>query len=178
MIVKQDIDEKPYMLSSGKVITGTLIWYANICDREVWLMAREITPDEDDAPLDMGRATHETYYRRLRKELALDGIRIDAVKLRQKVVCEVKTSSRYLSAAKLQLAYYLYRLKEFGITTHGELLIPRERKRLIIHLTNDLEAKLQATFTRIKQILKCSTPPSPTRKPYCRRCSYRDLCWI
>lgn len=178
MTERLDTDEKPYMLSSGKMITGTLVWYACICDREVWLMGREITPDEDDAPLDRGRATHETYYHRLRKELSLEGIRIDAVKLHQKIVCEVKTSSRYLPAATLQLAYYLYRLKEYGIVTQGELLIPRERKRFTVHLTDDLEAKLQTTFHHIKQILARPTPPSPARKSYCRHCSYRDLCWV
>jgi len=29
-------------------ITGTLIWYYYICPREVWLMAHELNPNQED----------------------------------------------------------------------------------------------------------------------------------
>ena len=36
-----------------KKITGTLIWYYFVCKREVWFMAHEITPFQDDPFLEI-----------------------------------------------------------------------------------------------------------------------------
>ena len=57
----------PYTLPSGRLITGTMVWYYFICKREVWLISREITPEEDES-LEVGRAVHEIFYRSMRKE--------------------------------------------------------------------------------------------------------------
>ena len=104
-------------LPSGEYVTGTMIWYYFICKREVWLSSRNLMPDEDAEPLDIGRAIHETYYKRFRKEISMKGAKIDMVRSDNGalVVYEVKTSSKYLRAAKFQLLYYLYRLKLKGV---------------------------------------------------------------
>lgn len=51
-------------------ITGTLIWYYFICHREVWLMARQINPDEDNPNVDLGRFIQEQTYPREKKKSA------------------------------------------------------------------------------------------------------------
>ena len=43
------------------VVNGTLIWYYNICRREVWLMCRNIVPDQSDENIDYGRFMHEQW---------------------------------------------------------------------------------------------------------------------
>lgn len=43
------------MADSDLNVTGTLVWYYYICPREVWLMARQLTPDEDNPNIDLGR---------------------------------------------------------------------------------------------------------------------------
>ena len=35
-------------------ITGTLIWYYYVCPREVWLIARELNPFQEDNFLEVG----------------------------------------------------------------------------------------------------------------------------
>nr|MDO8081522.1 CRISPR-associated protein Cas4 [Candidatus Freyarchaeota archaeon] len=177
MTEKQGINETPYILQSGKIITGTLVWYYHVCEREVWLMGREITPDEDYEALDMGRAVHEIHYPRMKREIALDGIKIDIIKGQSKTICEVKTSSKYLNAAKMQLSYYLYRLKEAGIDTTGEILIPKEKKKIEITLTPELEGTLLNTLGQIRYIVEQELPPPPTKSPFCRNCAYKDMCW-
>lgn len=177
MTQKPDTEETPYILQSGRPITGTLVWYYYICEREVWLMGREITPDEDHGALDMGRAIHEIYYQRLKREVALDGIRIDVIKGKSKTVCEVKTSSKYLESAKMQLAYYLYRLKEAGIDMTGEILIPKEKKKIEINLTSELKEKLLGALKQIRNIIEKEVPPQPKKCPFCRNCAYKDMCW-
>lgn len=177
MTEKQDTEEIPYIHQSGKIITGTLVWYYHVCEREVWLMGREITPEEDYQALDMGRAIHEIYYQRMKKEIALNGMKIDVIKGQNKTVCEVKTSSKYLEAAKMQLIYYLYRLKESGIDAIGEILIPKEKKKISIHLSPEIEETLLKALRQIKRIIDLEQPPLPKRTHFCRNCAYKDMCW-
>lgn len=170
-------DTPPYMLPTGRPITGTLVWYYFVCKREVWLMSRGITPDEEDQALEIGRAVHEIFYRDVLKEVSLEGMKIDIYKRRERVVCEVKTSSRYLQAARFQLLYYLYRLKEYGVNSTGQILIPMEKRKIPVRLDEESERTLLKVFEDIRAIAQLELPPQPSRTPYCRRCAYRDFCW-
>jgi CRISPR-associated exonuclease Cas4 len=169
---------KVHELPSGRIITGTLVWYYFVCKREVWLMGREITPDEDFPSLDVGRAVHEIYYQRMRKEVQLEGIKLDIVIDSGMVVCEVKTSSKFLQAAKFQLLYYLCRLEEMGLKMKGEIRVPKERKRITVSLDEENRNKLLKALDEIKKIVCAEKPHEPVRTPYCKRCAYKEFCWI
>jgi len=45
-------------------IIPTLIWYYYICPREVWLMAHEINPEQDNPLMELGRIFHEYFITR------------------------------------------------------------------------------------------------------------------
>ena len=160
-------------------ITGTLIWYYYVCKREVWLMAHELNPRQDDTFLEIGRILHENVYLRDKKEINTPDMKIDLIKRRdgQLVVGEVKKSSRFELPAKMQLTFYLYKLKKQGIEIKGELLIPKEKKRIEVELTPTLEEELKAAFNEIKEIIKKDRPPEPKRIRWCRNCAYKDFCW-
>ncbi|MEM3040362.1 MAG: CRISPR-associated protein Cas4 [Candidatus Methanomethylicaceae archaeon] len=169
--------DPPYILSSGRPIAGTLVWYYFVCRREVWLMSREITPDQESPALDVGRAVHEVFYRKLLKEISLEGIKIDLFKRTERAVCEVKTSSRFVESARFQLLYYLFRLKEYGVDATGWILIPTEKRRIRVELSEEAEQALLKALSQIKEIVELEHPPPPVRIPYCRRCAYREFCW-
>lgn len=160
-------------------VNGTLIWYYCICPREAWLMARQITPDEDDPNVVIGRFLHEQRYAREKKEILLDGGKLDVVKLQDEsvVVREVKKSSRYMESARMQLLYYLKLMKEHGIEARGELLFPEERKKEEVWLTEDNIQKLEQTETAILQLVNQQSPPPPKKISFCRSCAYREYCW-
>jgi CRISPR-associated exonuclease Cas4 len=113
-------------------LTATLIWYYYICHREVWLVARQITPWQENPFIEIGRLISEESYQRERKEIHLENIVIDLLKTEGEnvVIGEVKKSSRFEKSARMQLAYYLWRLKQLGISATGQLLFPKEKKRL------------------------------------------------
>ncbi len=161
-------------------VTGTLVWYYYICKREVWLMSRHIVPDQEDDNILIGRFLQEFSYRRSKKEVCLENVKLDLIKRGKGsiVVGEVKKSSRYLKSAKMQLAYYLLRLKEKGILAEGELLIPEERKKENVRLCLELEKEIYDTVIAIKNIISNEKPPEPKKIGYCRNCAYRDFCWI
>lgn len=166
-----------YMLQCGKPITGTLVWYYFICKREVWLMSHEITPDEDSSVLDIGRAIHEIFYRKMLKEVSIEGVKVDLFKRAEQAVCEIKTSSKFVEAARFQLLYYLFRLKEYGVNPIGWILIPTEKRKIGVKLDGDAERTLLKVLDEIKKIAELEYPPPPVKTPYCRRCAYKEFCW-
>jgi CRISPR-associated exonuclease Cas4 len=167
-----------YILSSGKTITGTLIWYYFICKREVWLMAHEINPDEDHTALEIGRAVHEIYYGRSIREVSMEGIKIDILRKGERAICEIKSSSKFIEAARFQLLYYLYRLQELGNKISGWILIPEEKKRIRVILDKNSKSKLLKVLKEIKGVVDLEIPPPPIKNPYCRRCAYKEFCWV
>ncbi|MGB9823408.1 CRISPR-associated protein Cas4, partial [Thermodesulfovibrio sp.] len=124
--------------------TGTLIWYYYICSREVWLMSRQLTPWQENPFIEIGRLLSEEAYKRERKEIHLENIVIDLLKTEGEnvVIGEVKKSSRFEKSARMQLAFYLWRLKQLGIEATGQLLFPKEKKKIIVTLTKELKAEL------------------------------------
>lgn len=170
--------EEDYKISYDKYISGTLIWYYKICRRELWFMARELMPEQDNPLLDLGRAIHETSYESLPKEVKLEGVKFDIYIKGRKTVCEVKTSSKFLDAATLQVKYYLYRLKLLGVDASGMVLVPREKKRYRVTLSDDDISELKRIFRDIKELVYSEKPPPPIRIKFCRKCAYKDFCWV
>jgi len=161
-------------------ITGTLVWYYYICPREVWLMAHEINPEQENPLIELGRLIHENSYSRERKGFETAGLKIDLIKKEdgKLMVGEVKKSSRFLKSATMQLAYYLLRLREMGIDASGELLIPKEKKRIKVELTTAIEQGLEQAFAGIEKIISAEKPPEVKKIGYCRNCAYREFCYI
>lgn len=160
-------------------IGGTLIWYYYICHREVWLMSRHLEPSQSNPFIEIGRLISETSYEREKKQIHLENMIIDIIKRDGKdlIVGEIKKSSRFETAAKMQLAYYLFRLKRLGIEAKGELLFPKEKKKLEVVLTEELERELRKAESEIKNIMSMPYPPKATKIRYCKSCGYREFCY-
>ena len=163
----------------GIYVTGTLVWYYYICQREVWLMARKINPNQDDENIDLGRFIQEHTYKRDKKEISLGNIKLDIVRQEkgQLVIGEVKKSSRYEQSAKMQLAFYLNELKNAGIDAVGELMFPQEKKKVKVELTENLIAEIEKAKLAILEIAAAATPPPAKKINLCRSCAYAEFCW-
>jgi CRISPR-associated exonuclease Cas4 len=162
-------------------ITGTLVWYYVACRRRCWLMAHEISPDEDDTLLDLGRLLHEETYKREEQNKGFDapGMKLDLVRKDEDgiTVCEVKKSDRFIRPAAMQLCFYLWRLKQQGIIARGELLIPARKKRIRIELSERRESELVRIMSEIERLVAEMTPPAVTGGKYCKKCAYREFCF-
>lgn len=149
-------------------------------------MARELGPDEDHPLLELGRFLGQRAYARERLQrvslpslgIVLDWVRSDPdPEEGGLLVAEVKKSSRLLSAARLQLLFYLKRLQERGLAARGEIRIPKERKRIPVALTPEADGELRAALAEIEALLKLPQPPPPRRIGHCRGCAYAEFCW-
>ncbi|MBA2783338.1 MAG: CRISPR-associated protein Cas4 [Rubrobacteraceae bacterium] len=160
-------------------ITGTLVWYYAICPREAWLMAHELEPERNFDLLAEGRLNQEAHYKRATKELSLPGMRLDGVRREgdRLIVSEVKKSSRFLPATRLQLGYYLWRLDKEGMEAAGEILIPKERKREVVELTPELKGQVEGIMEEIEALVAQPAPPPTVKIPFCKNCAYAEFCW-
>lgn len=160
-------------------INPTLVWYYYICHREVWFMSRHIVPEQDETNIALGRLISEESYKREKKEIRFENMVVDLIKKENNevVICEVKKSSKYLQSAKMQLSYYLYELKQKGLLLKGELLFPKEKTKVSIELSEDIEKELQETIKNINNIINEEIPPKLIKINYCKKCGYKELCF-
>lgn len=160
-------------------INGTMIGYAMICDREVWLMARHITADQDDDNMTIGRFIHEQHYKRDEKEIALEHGKMDFVRNTngQIVVSEIKKTSHFLESSRMQLAFYLLTLENHGIEAVGEIHIPEERKVIKVILNEKTKMELDNVICEVSRIINGVKPPVVKKCQYCRKCAYSEMCW-
>ena len=160
-------------------VSGTLIWYYYICPREVWLIGHQITPDQDDTNVSLGRFIQNYSYPRERKELAVGHSKMDVFKVGngELIIGEVKKTSKYHFSARMQLAFYLDELKQRGITARGELRFPQEKRRENVVLDEETIQKLNQTKREILRILYLPQPPPAVKIKFCKKCAYAEFCW-
>lgn len=167
------------MSDSDIGVGGTLIWYYYICKREVWLISHQLTPDQEDTNVAIGRLIDRNSYSREKKEIAVGSSKMDIFRVvdGKLVIGEVKKSSRYRDSARMQLAFYLKELAERGIEAIGELRFPEEKKRETVELNEELINELQNVERDILRIVYMEKPPAPKKVKWCRNCAYAEFCW-
>jgi len=160
-------------------INGTLVWYYCVCKREVWLMARKIVADQEDQFMEIGKLIHESSYERDKKEIQIGDVKLDIVKMEkgQLVIGEVKKSSKFKYAARMQLLLYLSMLREAGVDVRGELFFPEERNREEVVLDDGSLEELEEIKANIFEIIYMDKPPLPVKIPFCKNCAYKEFCW-
>ena len=160
-------------------LTGNLINAYYVCPRKLWLFAHEINPYSENPYMEIGTLIGEESYKREKKEIQVGSMKIDLIKKENGaiVIAEIKKSSSGKNAAKMQLLFYLYQLKNNGVEAKGELLIPREKRKVPVELTEELEKVLLEDMRKIREIISQNLPPEAEKIKFCRNCAYNDFCW-
>ncbi|MFN4190993.1 MAG: Dna2/Cas4 domain-containing protein [Pseudothermotoga sp.] len=97
------------------MVSGSVLLSYTVCDREAWLIAHNIEPDQNNPFIEIGRLIHtESYKNHQIREISLPGMKIDMIYEQGQVVIvgEIKKSSKFLRGARLQLLYYLSEIKK------------------------------------------------------------------
>ena len=161
-------------------ITPSLINAYYICSRKAWLHSRNINPSVENNNISIGKIIDETSYSREKKSITIENMRIDFIEESPEgpLVCEIKKSSAGRKASIMQLAYYLYKLKNMGLVAKGRLLIPKEKKKETIELTDELKEEIKTAISNIQELIKKDLPPEPKKNTFCKTCAYYEFCWI
>ena len=155
--------------------TGVQINQYFICKRQLWFSSKKIEMEQTSDLVLLGKLHEKSYSRKL-KEVKIGSIKIDFWESKYEIH-EVKKSRKMEKAHRWQMLYYLFYLKELGIKATGVINYPLLKKRIRISLTSKNEEELKRILNEIIEIISSDTPPKQERKPYCKRCSYYELCW-
>ncbi|MFA3783395.1 CRISPR-associated protein Cas4 [Melioribacteraceae bacterium 4301-Me] len=164
-------------------MTGTQISYYFLCQRKLWLFTHQIDMEQTSDTVAMGKFISESTYERQKHEIHIaddeDEIVIDFYDAKNKVIHEVKKSDKMEETHIWQVKFYIYVLEKKGIEgVTGEIDYPKLRQKINVTLKDDDRKKLEEIRKDITKILSMETPPSTINKPFCKQCSYYELCYV
>ena len=161
-------------------VTGTLVNYYIHCRRQCYLHGNKLNLEDNSEAVKVGKALHEAKAAKDTTELEVEHIKVD--KLTKEYLVEVKKSDADVTAAKWQLLYYLYTLKQKGLVRKGRLeVLEKNReagKQEVILLDAESERRLEEILEEIQILLASETIPEPLKKSTCKKCAYFEYCYI
>lgn len=165
------------------IITGTHMAYLHLCHRKLWLFANGINMEHTSDTVAEGKLIGETSYAdRATKftEIEIGGIKIDFYDAKNKVVHEVKKSSKMEQAHIAQVQYYLYKLAQKGIEgATGVIEYPRLKQRETVGaLTTSDITMIEQWEENARSIIGSSLCPGVIKAKICKQCSYFDFCYV
>ncbi len=160
-------------------ITGSQIQAYLVCPRQLWLLSHQITGNQYNEFLAIGRLYSQETFKREKKELVIDGNKLDIVRGIDGTltIIEVKKSSKMIRAAKMQLLHYLFVVSKKGHKVTGEIRIPKEKKVIPVTFGKKEQEEIKALHEQIYMLTEQEFPPLPQRISACRKCSYSEFCW-
>ena len=160
-------------------ITGMMFYYYFVCHRKLWYFTHELTFEDGNEDVAIGRLIDENSYSKNSKHIMIDNtINVDFIK-EWKILHEIKKQKSIEEAAEWQVKYYLYFLKKRGIMVEkGILVYPklRERKEIFL-LDKDIE-RIEHILKNIEKIIKNESPPELKKLKICKKCAYYEYCYI
>jgi CRISPR-associated exonuclease Cas4 len=168
---------------SKSMLTGTHINYYFVCKRKLWLFAHGVQMEQTSDTVLLGKLIDESSYERKDKSIDIDGsIVIDWIDLpaggqageKNGVLHEVKKLDSMEDAHKWQVLYYLWYLKQKGVTgVKGEIDYPKLRQKVEVTLTPNSETKLLEVMKDAESIAGQVLPPDRIKNARSTPCGVR-----
>lgn len=163
------------------IITGTHVNYYLVCHRKLWLFANSIQMEHGSDLVYEGKLIQESSYQNRSsryEEIEVAGIKIDYYDPKEKLIHEIKKSSKIEEAHEWQVKYYIYVLERHGVEgVTGLLEYPKMRKTNEIYLTGKDRKEIEHFLIQIEEIVLSEACPPTINKPVCKNCSYYDFCY-
>jgi CRISPR-associated exonuclease Cas4 len=147
----------------------------------MWLHANEIKMESNSEHVAMGKVIEEfSYDQRSTKyeQILIGGAKIDFYDAKNKVIHEVKKSSKFHETHIWQIKFYIFTLEQAGIEgVVGILEYPKERKKEEVYLSDrDRDELIEIQF-KIQEIIQSEEIPDRVEMKRCKNCSYFDFCY-
>lgn len=162
-------------------ITGTQVAYFNICKRKLWLFSNFIEMEKESDLVGIGKIiSQESFKREKFKEILLEDIKIDFLKVGDEIIInEVKKSKKLEDAHIWQVKYYIYKLKKMGLNCNkGVIRYPKLMRKVDVMLEEEDLKKIENSIFEIQKVIAQKAPPETVKKTYCKRCAYYEFCFI
>lgn len=160
-------------------ITGTMFYYYFICHRKLWYFANNITLEQENENVLLGKLLDESSYGREDKQILIDEtVNVDFIR-DWKVLHEVKKSKSIEEASMWQVKYYIYFLRQRGIQIEkGILDYPQIRQRKEVLLSKEDETEIAEILASIERIANREKSPEVINSKICKACAYYEFCYI
>ncbi len=155
----------------------------NICPRQAWLMSRNLSADQQNSYIEIGKLIDENSFSRDNKGIYLAdiGAMIDMITKKDGtyIIAEVKKSSKMLESSIWQLKYYLYLLKnKKKINIKGLIKVPREKISKEVELTDEDEEKIDSILLQLTKSIEADHPVVLKKQlRFCKKCAHYEFCW-
>lgn len=162
-------------------ITGSMVNYYFHYKRQCYLSGNRLNMEDNSEQVKIGSAIHREKAQKAKKaEVAIENIRLD--KITEEYLTEIKKSDSDVEAAKWQLLYYLYVLRQKGINRKGKLEFVEknktEHKIIILELTEENIRELEQHLQEIEELILGNEVPGTDEGKGCKNCAYYEYCYI
>ena len=160
-------------------MNGSIFSSYMVCKRQAWFVSRNIDFSKDNELMQLGKLIHERN-RRKGREIRIEGLCIDTFQGNEGdiTILEIKKSSKMSGHHKYQVYFYLWRLEKIGVRAKGVIFYPVEKKRVSVEFTEDIRKDVEKKLEEARKVIGSTEPPRREWKPYCKKCSYYDFCWV
>lgn len=111
-------------------------------------------------------------------EVEIDGVKIDFYDKKNKVIHEVKKSSKMEDAHIAQVKYYIYKLSTKGVDgVSGVIEYPKLKRKITVELTREDITSICNWEDQVIEISKREESPPLANSKVCKNCSYFDFCY-
>lgn len=150
-----------------KQVTGVMVYYYFVCKRKLWYFIHNISMEDENENVMLGKLLDENSYKRDDKYINIDNvINIDFIR-EQKELHEIKKSRAIEEAGVWQVKYYLYYLKKRGVEgLKAKIDYPLLKKNLLVELTEEDEEQLEEVIHNILLLEEEVKPPVLDSKRY------------
>ncbi|MDO7976435.1 CRISPR-associated protein Cas4 [Oceanotoga teriensis] len=154
------------------------IYYFNICKRKLWLFSHNLNFEDENIDVKIGKVIEEESYSSQKKNYMIDNINIDYIK-KNKTIHEIKKSNSFEEANIMQIKYYLYILKEYGLDDiKGILEYPKLYIRKEVHLDKNDDIIIEKQIDEIYKIINDKKIPNVIDNKICKKCAYYEYCYV
>ncbi|MCR8684680.1 CRISPR-associated protein Cas4 [Campylobacter ureolyticus] len=158
-------------------ISGTLVNYYATCKREAWLYSRKIHARQDDENVLIGKSLSEL--KENLDDFPYSNLRFDKVS-RQKghyEITEYKKTLKNKNAAKMQLLFYIYTLKNaLGLKkVYGKVV--SSKTVITVDDSDENFDFMKRILSDMSEFLSLDLPPKAIKTKFCKNCAYNDYCF-
>lgn len=160
-------------------VTGIMVYYYFVCKRKLWYFVHGIQMEEDNQNVKLGKLLDETSYVRDNKHIMIDGvINLDFMK-GNNIIHEIKKSKSIEEAGIMQVKYYLYYLRQKGLTDmKAKIDYPLLKQSISLELNDEDFQMMEETLNNIILLVNNEKVPIFVKTNICKKCAYHDLCFI
>lgn len=160
-------------------MTGTHINYYFLCQRKLWLFAHNVQMEHNSDTVAVGRFVSDNSYTRKRHEVKIDDIALDFYDARTHTIHEIKKSPAMEQSHIRQVQYYISVLERKGVEgVTGMIDYPLLKRNLRVVLTDEDRKELRQIEDDVQNLIALPVPPPVINKPFCKKCSYYELCYV